>query len=52
VRTEPITETPEQRERLLSQLTPRDRRVVEAVMAQQPLLTAGEAIEALRNAGM
>lgn len=45
------TETPEEREKLLSQHSARDRALIEQVMAQHPELTAAEAIEALTSAG-
>jgi hypothetical protein len=45
------TETPEERERLLSQSLPRARKRIEDARAPNSLLTAAEAIEALRSAG-
>jgi hypothetical protein len=45
------SETPEQREWLLRQLSPPDRQLVERVMAHHPRLTAAEAIEHLRAFG-
>jgi hypothetical protein len=44
-------ETDAERE-LLSQLTPRERRIVDDVMRDYPALTASKAIEMLRAAGM
>jgi hypothetical protein len=46
------TETNAERERLLSQLAPRERRIVEDVMRDYPALTARKTIEMLRAAGM
>jgi hypothetical protein len=45
------TETPEERERLLSRPFPADRRLVEDVMAQHHTLTTAKAIEHLREFG-
>jgi hypothetical protein len=45
------TETPEQREQQLAQLTARGRRLIEAILAQHPLLTAQEAVEHVREMG-
>lgn len=36
----------------LKNLNPRDRNLVERIMAQHPLLTAAEALQALKDAGM
>lgn len=36
----------------LKNLNPRDRNLVERTMAQHPLLTAAEALQALKDAGM
>jgi hypothetical protein len=47
----PTTESAQERERLLAQLSPRDRRLVEDVMAAHPKLTAAEAIEHLTAFG-
>ena len=44
-------ETPEQREKLLSALTPRNRKRVEETMEVYPELTTAEAIEALTAFG-
>ena len=44
-------ETPEERERLLSQSLPRARKRIEDARAPNSLWTAAEAIEALRSAG-
>jgi hypothetical protein len=41
----------DERERLLSEFSPRERDLVERVMAHHPLLTLEEAIEALKLAG-
>jgi len=47
-----VTETPEERERLLSQLSQADRDLVERVMAAgKPPMTAAEAIEFVRLFG-
>ena len=46
------TETDKDRERLLAKLTPRERTLVESVMADHPGLTAAEAIQHLKNASM
>jgi hypothetical protein len=43
-----VRETSEERERLLSQFSPRDRRLIEIVMRNHPALTAAEAIDELR----
>jgi hypothetical protein len=55
VSTKPATsatsETTVEHERLLSQLRPADRRLVEDVLANHPGLTAAEAIEFLRAFG-
>jgi hypothetical protein len=48
----PPTETLAERERLLKELHPRERKIVEDVMAQHKELTAAEAIEACRSGGM
>ena len=45
------TETPEERERLLSQSLPRARKRIEDARAPNSPRTAAEAIEALRSAG-
>jgi len=45
------TETAEEREKLLAALNPRQRQLVEDVMAQHTALTVAEAIEALDAAG-
>jgi hypothetical protein len=45
------TETPKERERLLSQLRPEDRKLVENCMADFPGLTAAKAIEILTAFG-
>jgi hypothetical protein len=47
-----VLETPEEREKLLAALTPRDREVIEDVMAQNPGLTAAETIRHARAMGM
>ena len=44
-------ETAEQRQRLLGQLTPCGRQLVERVMAHHPGLTAAHAIDHCRSAG-
>jgi hypothetical protein len=44
-------ETPEQREKLLSELDPKGRDLIERIMAQHPGLTAAEAIEHTREMG-
>jgi hypothetical protein len=36
----------------LKNLSPRDQKAVQDVMAQHPLLTADEALQALKDAGM
>ena len=46
-----LTERPEERERLLSQLRPEDRRLVENCMADFPVLTAAKAIQILTGFG-
>jgi hypothetical protein len=46
------TETATEREKLLAQLTPRERRIVDDVMRNYPTLTARKAIEMLRFAGL
>ena len=46
------TETPEERERLLAELTPREREIVESILADYPTLTARECIEHCRAMGM
>ena len=46
-----LTETPEERERLLSQLRPEDRKLIENCMADFPGLTAAKAIEILTAFG-
>ena len=47
-----VLEIPEEREKLLAALTPRDREVIEDVMAQNPGLTAAETIRHARAMGM
>ena len=49
--TKPTTETPDQREFLLSQLLPPERQTVESILADYPGLTVALCIEQLRNAG-
>ena len=49
--TKPATETPNQREFLLSQLSPPERQTVESILADYPGLTVAMCIEQLRNAG-
>ena len=49
--TKPATETPNQREFLLSQLSPPERQTVESILADYPDLTVALCIEQLRNAG-
>lgn len=49
--TKPATETPNQREFLLSQLSPPERQTVESILADYPGLTVVLCIEQLRNAG-
>ena len=44
-------ETPEERERLLSRYSARDRWLIEGVLKAHPRLTAAEAIEPLEAAG-
>ena len=44
-------ETPAERERLLSQLSPEDREMVERLMAHHPKLTAARAITDLTRFG-
>lgn len=44
-------ETPEEREKLLSQLDAKGRRLIEDILAQHPELTAAEAIEHVREMG-
>ena len=44
-------ETPEDRERLLSQLSSRDHELIKATLADHPVLTAAQCIECVRNAG-
>jgi hypothetical protein len=46
------TETPEERKRLLRTLTPRERVIVEAILADYPTLTAAKCIEHCRAFGM
>jgi len=46
------TETAEQREQALSKLTPREREVVESILADYPTMTARECIEHCRAMGM
>jgi len=48
----PETETPQERERLLAQLTPREREIVESVLNNKPGLTAAECIEHCRAMGL
>jgi hypothetical protein len=47
----PTTETPEEREKLLSALKPRGRELIESILADNPALTPAEAIEYAREAG-
>jgi hypothetical protein len=49
--TKPATETPNQREFLLSQLSLSERQTVESILADYPGLTVVLCIEQLRNAG-
>ena len=49
--TKPATETPNQREFLLSQLSPPERQTVESILTDYPGLTVAMCIEQLRNAG-
>ena len=49
--TKRTTETPNQREFLLSQLLPPERQTVESILADYPGLTVALCIEQLRNAG-
>ena len=46
-----LEETPEERERLLSRYSARDRSLIEDVLKAHPTLTAAEAIEHLEAAG-
>jgi len=46
------TETPQERERLLSQLTPREREIVDSILADHPIMTAAECIEHCRAMGL
>jgi FixJ family two-component response regulator len=46
------TETPEERARLLAELTPRERSIIDDVLAHHPTLTAAEAIEHCRAMGL
>jgi hypothetical protein len=43
--------TPEDRERLLSQLSSRDHELIKATLTDHPVLTAAQCIECVRNAG-
>jgi hypothetical protein len=45
------TETPEEREKLLSQLDPRGRKLIEDILNQHAELTAAEAIEHAQEMG-
>jgi hypothetical protein len=49
--TETPEETPEQREKLLSALDPKGRKLIEDILDQHPGLTAAEAIEHTRAMG-
>jgi FixJ family two-component response regulator len=46
------TETPEERARLLSELSPREREIVEDILRDHPSLTAAECIEHARAMGL
>jgi hypothetical protein len=48
----PKSETPEERERLLSGYSARDRQLIERVLLVYPALTVAEAIEYLEEAGV
>jgi hypothetical protein len=49
--TKKTPETPEEREKLLSALKPRDRDLIERILDQHPELTVAEAIEHADEAG-
>jgi FixJ family two-component response regulator len=46
------SETPEERQRLLAELTSREREIVESILADHPALMAAECIEHCRAFGL